>query len=333
MYPDRGDKLIGSFFEEWKKHSFFLSLLSPPPLLIAEFGEDWLEDIKKIISDSPLTYFILLNIAEGLSDIKGKIGYNNIISRLKKLNDIHSIIPEIMFISLVCQKIDKSNIFLEHSFKTNDNKNPELKILNKDREFFFEVTSINDFKEMKIIINYFNMFVGVIYSLNLFYNKRHKMVINFREYPDVNTFKHIYNVLNHKFMEIIKYEKIDLIGDDKIKFDIYISKGFDVIFNFPDKIIEEKIKDKIDSKISQLTDDGINSIIVDTSLLPIETEKINSYVKNYFTYMETPKINSVILMNRKWLLESGYPEYKYTLQEVNNPQIKSPVLVLEEIFT
>ncbi len=38
-------------------------------------------------------------------------------------------------------------------------------------------------------------------------------------------------------------------------------------------------------------------------------------------------------MNRKWIFEENFPEYQYALEEIINPQIKSPAKVLEDIFS
>jgi len=324
MLPDRTDKFSRiPFFEAWEKNSLFMSVLAPPPFLVKEFGNEWIEKVRAKLGETIMSLFYLYNLSEWIETIHNLKGFDRIKTKLEKADDsFFPTVSEVIFLDMIADKIEETNIYLEKSFSTKRFTYPEVKIvLERGLDIYFEVTQISNFKEMEEIIYYYSTFYFFILSLKILDNIERKLVFNFKEYPDTNILTRIYKGFNSpKIFDAIRGKDNFTISDGvKNEFEIIVTDGFDVIFNVPDKYIEDKIKDKIESKTRQFDPEGNNFLVLDATILACNPQRIAGYISDYFQWSGNTVIKGVIILRNLWVFDIPFPRYGTVLHYRTNP--------------
>jgi len=235
MFPALEKELSKNpLFRAWKEKSIFADLMGPPPILQKEFGDEWIEKLKKIIGEGPLTSYFLTNIGYYIENIKNLKGYKKIKNRLKKLDDrLYPTLSEIEFLNLLMCNVPEDKIHLEYTFKTLSGKHPEFKVDYNKTHIFFEVTNIRDYREMSTILNYYNLFTGFQLALKILFKTDAGIIIKFFEYPNEMVFNTMLQKINNNFSKGEIYFE-EWINDNLIK----IYRGNEIEIIMPTVIIE-----------------------------------------------------------------------------------------------
>lgn len=320
MFPALEPELNNnSFFKAWQEKSLFARLLGAPPILVQEFSTDWINEVRNIMGNGPLTGLSLANLASYIESVKDLEGYNRIKERLRKLDDrFFPTISELQFIDFILMKTPKHKVQLEYTFETVSGKHPELKVDYNDESVYFEVTTVRNYKEMSEILTYYNVFTAFQLSLKALHKISRGLLINFDKYPDEKILKNIYYDINE---ELNRGNYIFNIKKDN--YDVEMYKGNEVKFNLPLKRFENKIKDKIDEETTQFDEGNINFIVIDVTAMINDLNQLMDFITQYLVDTENKRIWSVLLLSNRWFLGDTGPEFKITIVQQANSMINA----------
>jgi len=313
MFPALEKELSENpFFQAWKKKSIFEQLIGTSPLLLEEFSEGWVRKLKGIVGDGPLTSRFLANLAEYIEYVRQLKGYDNIKNKLGRLDDrLYPTLAEIQFVHFLLQRTPSKNIHLEHTFKTRSGKNPELKVDCNSDVVYFEVTSVQDFKERSLILWFFNILAAFQMSLKTLQSLRREIIIRCLKYPTEKVLWEIYKILNTHMDKRMKNTSYPLLFNEEYNdYRISFSEGDDVVFDMPMDIIEKKIKDKIDEETRQFDEGEHNFIVVDITPIVVNVKHIADMVREYFKYSGNKIVWGVLLFSNKWSFRGFEPIYQ-----------------------
>ena len=307
MFPAMEKELSkNKLFQAWKENSIFEQLVSTPPILEEEFSEKWVQELKKIVGEGPITTFFLTNLADYIEKIRGLDGYSQIKERLLRLDDqLHPTLVEIEFIWCLLLKGPPERIHLEYTFKSPSGKNPELMVDNDSEPVYFEVTSIEDYKQKNLVLWYFNMLTAFQLSLNILYGLHRRIAVTFSEYPTEEMFKRVYQTLNS-----YAAKKTFDFREDNGDYQIEMREGDNVTFDIPTRYIEDKIKDKIEEKTAKFKEGDRNYIVIDVTPIVADIKVQLDKVLEYFRYSGNKTVWGVLLQSRSWSIEGMEPVYK-----------------------
>lgn len=308
MFPGIERELSkNKFFQAWKEASIFEHLLGTPRILMEEFSEQWIERFKKIMGEGPMTSRFLANLADYIEKIRGLDGYSHIKERLLRLDDqLHPTLVEIEFIWFLLLKVSPEKIHLEYTFKSPSGKNPELMVDCDSEPVYFEVTSVEDYKQMNLVLQYFNILTAFQLSLNILYGIHRKIAVTFLEYPTESMFRNIYQTLNkHATMKSFIFKETN--SHYKIRMTVGNSVGFDI----PTKYLESKIKDKIEEKTAKFKEGDRNYIVIDVTPIVTDIKVQLNKVNEYFHYSGNKTVWGVLLQSKGWTFEGLKPVYKH----------------------
>jgi len=317
-------------FQAWKESSIFESWLLDPPILVEEFSKDWIENYKKINGEGPITYRSLINLADYIEKIRTLNGYSQIKERILRLDEqLYPTIAEVEFLWALLLKTPADKIHLEYTFKSPSGKNLELKIDHQAGPIYFEVTSIQDYKEMNNILSYFNAISAFQLSLKILYGVNRGIIISFLEYPTEEILKRIYNQINefaNKNQWIFKVTEAEYI--------LEMNDQKEVIFNLPVSYLEKKIKDKIEEKEDKFKEGDRNYIVIDVTSLICDIQVQLDKIGQYFQYAENKKIWGVLLQFKRWIFDEMEPVYQLGIIGKANSLIegKEPYNTLRDII-
>ena len=295
------------FFQEWKKASVFEHLLSSPKILVEEFSEKWISDLKKIIGDGPMTSRFLASLAMQIEKIRFLEGYSNIKKRLLRLDEqLHPTFVEIDFIWFLLLNTSPDKIHLEYTFKTPSGKHPELKVDDISGPVYFEVTSVENFRQMNLILRYYNILTAFQLSLSILYGIKRKIKIKFLKYPDEKIFIHMYKTLN-EFAAMKKF----VFTQSNRDYEISMTEGETVKFEMPIKTFENKIKDKIEEKAVKFEDNERNYVVIDITSMVVDMSVLLERIREYFEYSGNKTIWGVLLMSKGWVFKEMNIEWRF----------------------
>lgn len=294
------------FFQAWKESSIFEQLVGTPPILVQEFSEDWVRGLKKIIGEGPLTSRFLGNLADYIGSIRVLDGYARIKERLLRLDDqLHPTFAEIEFIWFLLLRVPSDNIHLEYTFKSSSGKNPELKVDYNSEPVYFEVTSVEDYKQMNLILQYFNILTAFQLSLKILHGISRQIVVTFSKFPTDSMFQGIYRTLNKHAAE-----KRFLFEEANCDYSIAMAEGNNVAFDMPTSFLENKIKDKIEEKTAKFQEGDRNFIVIDVTPMVTDIQLQLDKVREYFLYSGNKTVWGVLLQSKGWTFEELEPVYK-----------------------
>ena len=245
MFPAIEKELAkNNFFKAWKDNSVFEKLLGTPPILIKELSEKWVENFKTLIGDGPMTYRYLVNLADYIEKIQYLEGYSFIRKRLLRLDEqLHPTLVEIEFMWFLLLKTPIEKMHGEFTFEVSTGKNPELMVDTPSGPVYFEVTSVENYKLMNTLLQYFNTFTAFQLSLKVLYGINRRLKVSFMQYPTENILQCVYRDINdYVSKKQFIFKKIESTHE------IEMTEGIEVAFNFPQADIINKIKDKIEEK-------------------------------------------------------------------------------------
>jgi len=308
MFPGIEKELSKNrFFQEWKKASVFEEMLGPPQILVEEFSEEWLQKLKKIIGDGPMTTRFLANLADYIEKIRILNGYEYIKERLLRLDEqLHPTFVEIEFVWFLLLKTPPERVHLEHTFESPSGKNPEIMVDTDSGPVYFEVTSVESYKQMSLILHYFNILTAFQLSLKILYGLQRKIIVTFFKYPDENIFEHLYWTLNK-----LASEGIFHFSQETRDYNISMKEGDAVTFEMPLRTVANKIKDKIEEKTTKFKEGDRNYIVIDVSAIVTDIEAQLKEIREYFQYSENRTIWGVLLQSKWWTFRGTEPEYKF----------------------
>ena len=336
MFPANEKELSqNKFFQSWKENSIFESLLGNPPLLIEEFSEEWTKNLKEILGGGPTTYRYLITLADYIDKIRNLEGYSKIKERLLKLDEqLLPTLAEIEFLWFLLLKTPAEKIHLEYTFKTKTGKNPDIMVEHDSGPIYFDVTSVQDYKDKNLILKYFNIFTAFQLSLKILYKINRKIVISFSEYPTQSTFQKIYKIINKLAKENLANKGNFLFKFKDPLFIIMMEKGVEVSFELPLKYVENKIKDKIDEKTAQFEKGTRNYISIDVTAIVTDIDTLLKKILEYFDYTGNRKVWGVLLQSKRWTLEGMEPVFKYGVICQANSFIKSkePFKIISDLM-
>jgi hypothetical protein len=317
-------------FQAWKDNSIFEALLASPPILVQEFSEEWIEAFKKLVGDGPMTYRSLINLADYIEKVRALDGYSHIKERMLRLDDqLYPTIAEVEFIWSLLLKTPPDKIHLEYTFPSPSGKNLELMVDHPSGPIYFEVTSIQEYREMTNILNYFNAFAAFQTSLKVLYGLNCGMVISFSEYPTQEMFKHIYTKINEY---AVKGQYVFSVKE--AEYTLEMVEGDNVVFNLPVSYLEKKIKDKIEEKEPKFREGDRNFIVIDVTPMVDDINVQLEKIGQYFQYTEDKKIWGVLLQFKRWTFEELEPVYKFGLIGRGNSKIygKEPYNLMHDFI-
>jgi hypothetical protein len=285
---------------------------------VKEFSQEWIEAFKKIVGDGPMTSLSLANLAEYVEKIRSLNGYSKIKERLLRLDDqLHPTIAEMELIWFLLLRTQPEKMHLEYTFESTTGKNPELMVEYGDIPVYFEVTSVEDYKQMACILQYYNILTAFQLSLKVLYGINRKIVISFRKYPTEDLFQNIYKTIN-KNVKIPDF----ILKKEEPEFTIEIADGNDVAFNYPIDDIENKIKDKIEEKTPKFEEGKRNYIVIDVTSIVADIGVQLDKIRRYFEYTENKKVWGVLLQSKRWTFEGLSPVYKFQVMCQANSAIE-----------
>lgn len=319
MFPAiEKDLAKNKFFQAWRSNSIFEALLADPPILVKEFSQEWVDNFKKVVGDGPMTSRSLVNLAAYVEKIRTLKGYSKIKERLLRLDDqLHPTIAEIELIWFLSLKTPPEKMHLEYTFESITGKNPELMVEYGSIPVYFEVTSVEDYRQMACILQYYNILTAFQLSLRVLHNINRKIVISFRKYPTEDLFQDIYKTINRD----VKIPEFTLKKEEP-EFAIEITDGNDVAFNYPIDYIENKIKDKIEEKTSKFEEGQRNYIVIDVTSIVADIDVQLEKIRRYFDYTKNKKVWGVLLQSKRWTFEGLEPVYKFQLMCQANSSIE-----------
>jgi len=308
MFPAIEKELSkNKFFKAWKEASIFESLLGNPPTLVREFSEEWVTKLKGILGDGPTTNRYLVEFADYIEKIRSLEGYPTIKERLLPLDEqLLPTLAEIEFLWFLLLKTPPKKIHLEYTFETATGKNPDIMVEHDSGPIYFDVTSVQDYKEKNLILQYFNIFTAFQLSLKSLLNINRKLVVSFSEYPSESTFQSIYRTIN-SYANKRKY----LFRETEPQYTITMEEGTNVAFDLPLRYIEDKIKDKIEEKTAKFKKGDRNYIAIDVTSIVTDVDTQLRKILEYFDYSENRKVWGVLLQSKRWTLEGMNPVYKF----------------------
>jgi hypothetical protein len=305
------------FFQAWKKNSLFEQFLRAPPILIKEFSEEWVQKLKSLTGDGPLTYWFLANLAEYVKNIRGLEGYGRIRERLFRLDEqFFPTFSEIEFIYFILQRVPCTSVHLEYTFQTSSGKNPELKVDHGSDFAYFEVTAVTDYKEMSNILHYFNVFSAFQLSLKTLHKLNREIVVSFSEYPTEEMLHYVYETLNKQAAN-----KCFLFKEENDACSIVVSEGNQVVFEMPSEFLRRKIKDKIEEKTVKFDEGNYNFVVLDVTAMVTKLEKQLDVAREYFGFSNNKLVNGALLLSRWWTFEKLEPLYKTAIICQANPML------------
>lgn len=319
MFPAiEKDLAKNKFFQAWKSNSLFEVLLADPPILVEEFSQEWVNNFKKVVGDGPMTSRSLVNLADYIEKIRNLKGYSKIKERLLRLDDqLHPTIAEIELIWFLLLKTPPEKMHLEYTFESPTGKNPELMVEYGSMPVYFEVTSVEDYRQMACILQYYNILTAFQLSLRVLYNINRRIVVSFRKHPTEDVFQDIYKTINSD----VKIPEFTLKKEEP-EFAIEISEGNEVAFHYPIDYIENKIKDKIEEKTSKFEEGKRNYIVIDVTSIVADIDVQLEKIRRYFDYTKNKKIWGVLLQSKRWTFEGLEPVYKFQLMCQANSSIE-----------
>ena len=319
MFPAiEKDLAKNKLFQAWKSSSIFEALIADPPILVKEFSQEWVDNFKKVVGDGPMTSRSLVNLAEYVEKIRNLKGYSKIKERVLRLDDqLHPTIAEIELIWFLLLKTPPEKMHLEYTFKTTTGKNPELMVECNSTPVYFEVTSVEDYKQMACILHYYNILTAFQLSLKVLHNINRKILISLRKYPTESLFQDIYRTINKE----VKIPEFTLKKEEP-EFAIEMAEGDDVAFNYPIDYIENKIKDKIEEKTPKFEKGKRNYIVIDVTSIVADIGVQLEKIRRYFYSTQNQKIWGVLLQSKRWKFEGLEPVYRFQLMCQANPLIK-----------
>ena len=308
MFPAIEKELSqNKFFKAWKEASVFESLFGNPLTLVREFSDGWVAKLKGILGDGPTTYRYLVEFADYIEKIRNLEGYSVIRERLLPLDErLLPTLAEIEFLWFLLLKTPPKKIHLEHTFQTATGKNPDIMVEHESGPVYFDVTSVQDYKEKNLILRYFNIFTAFQLSLKVLFDINRKIVVFFSEYPTESTFQSIYRTINSCANK--REYLFRAIGSG---YTITVEEGTDVAFELPLRYVENKIKDKIEEKAVQFKEGDRNYITIDVTSIVTDVDTQLKKILEYFDYSENKKVWGVLLQSKRWTLEGVEPVYKF----------------------
>lgn len=331
MFPAIEKELSkNKFFKAWKETSIFESLLGNPPTLVREFSEEWVTKLKGILGDGPTTNRYLVEFADYIEKIRSLEGYSMIKERLLPLDEqLLPTLAEIEFLWFLLLKTPPKKIHLEYTFETATGKNPDIMVEHDSGPVYFDVTSVQEYKEKNLILKYFNIFTAFQLSLKALFNINRKLVVSFSEYPSESTFQSIYRTIN-SYANEGKY----LFRATEPQYAIIMEEGANVAFDLPLRYVEDKIKDKIEEKTAKFKKGDRNYIAIDVTSIVTDVDTQLREVLEYFDYSENKKVWGVLLQSKRWTFEGMEPVYKFGVMCQANPFIegKEPFNVVSSLM-
>lgn len=265
-----------------------------------------------------MTSRFLANLADYIEKIRNLDGYSYIKERLLRLDgQLHPTLVEIEFLWFLLLKTPPEKIHLEYTFKSSSGKNPELMVDGDSGPVYFEVTSIEGYKQMNLVLQYFNILTAFQLSLIVLHNLHRKIIVTFSEYPNESTFQNIYRTLNRYLAE-----KTFLFEEVNANYKIAMAEGDSVAFNIPTKYVEDKIKDKIEEKTVKFESGERNFIVIDVTAIVTDVEAQLSTVKEYFEYSGNKTVWGVLLQSKRWAFEGLEPVYRFQVMCQANSTIE-----------
>jgi hypothetical protein len=205
-------------------------------------------------------------------------------------------------------KTPPEKIHLEYTFEGPSGKNPEVMVDDDSGPVYFEVTSVEDYNQMNMILHYFNILTAFQVSLNVLQKLHRQITITFSKFPTENMFRSIYWALNRSLAAGISL--FDTVYED---YRISMAEGENVTFNIPTKYLEQKIKDKIEEKTGKFKPGERNYIVIDVTAIVTDIEAQLSKVREYFDYSGNKTVWGVLLQSKRWAFEGFEPVYKFQL--------------------
>lgn len=319
MFPDVERELSkNKFFQAWKEASIFEELLGTPQILVEEFSEQWINGFKKIMGEGPMTFRSLVNLADYIEKIRDLDGYSRIKERLLRLDEqLHPTLVEIEFIWFLLLKVPPEKVHLEYTFTSSSGKNPELMVDCDSGPVYFEVTSVEGYEQMNLVLQYFNILTAFQLSLNVLYNIHRNITVTFLEHPTEGMFKNIYQTLNtYASMKSFLFEEKDP------HYKIRMTLGDRVAFDIPTKYLEGKIKDKIEEKTAKFKEGDRNYIVIDVTPMVTDIKVQLEKVNEYFRYSGNKTVWGVLLQSKAWTFEGLTPVYRHEVMCQANSLIK-----------
>jgi hypothetical protein len=331
MFPGIERELSrNKFFQAWRESSIFEQLFGTPRILAEEFPEQWIEGLKKVIGEGPMTSRYLANLADYIEKIRGLDGYSRIKERLLRLDDqLHPTLAEIEFIWFLSLKVPPEKIHLEYTFKSPSGKNPELMVDLDSEPVYFEVTSVEDYKQMNLILRYFNTLTAFQLSLKILHNLHRRIAVTFPEYPTEDVFQDIYQTLNKRAKV-----KSFLFEETNPHYKINVTEGDNVVFDIPAEYLESKIKDKVEEKTAKFKEGERNYIVIDVTPIVTDIKIQLDKVNEYFHYSENKTVWGVLLQSKAWTFEGLEPLYRFQVMCQANSLIedKKPFRTISKLM-
>lgn len=281
MFPAAEKELSqNKFFQAWKEKSIFESLLGNPPTLVKEFSYEWVTKVKGVLGEGPTAYRYLVTLADYVEKIRSLKGYSIIKERLFRLDEqLLPTLAEIEFLWFLLLKTPPEKIHLEYTFETVNGKNPDIMVGDDSAPIYFDVTSVQDYREKNRVLKYFNIFTAFQLSLKILYNINRKIVVSFSIYSSESTFQSIYKIINH-YANKGNY----LFRVIAPLFTITIAEGADAAFDLPLTYVENKIKDKIEEKTAKFKKGNRNYIAIDVTSIVTDIDTQLKKIHEYFGY-------------------------------------------------
>lgn len=302
-------------FQAWKENSVFERFFAIPQILVKEFSEEWVQKVKGLTGDGPLTFRFLANLAKYVERIRGLEGYGRIRERLFRVDEqFFPTFSEIEFIWWILQKVPSTSVHLEYTFQSSSGKNPELKVDHGSDSAYFEVTAVTDYKEMCTILHYFNFFSAFQLSLKALHGLSREIVVSFSEYPTEKMLRYVYKTLNRQAANKCFFFKE---GDTGCS--VALSEGNQVVFEMPMEFLRRKIKDKIEEKTVKFDKGNYNFVVLDVTPIVTKLEKQLDVVREYFNFSNNKLVNGTLLLSRLWTFEKLEPLYKTAIICQANP--------------
>jgi hypothetical protein len=303
-------------FQKIKAQSAFMRFASPPPIVEAEFGSNWIREVESRIDGVIARWYFFPDIAPSLTVLRNVEGYDRLKRKLNPRNDdFFTLTSQLEISAWLCMHLPRENASLEDCFETSRGKHPDLRLQVNAEPYFVDTTKVMEYNGQLAMWNLqFGFSMLVDYMMKITGNPL-SISLQFHRPPDEIEINEILQIAD----ELAKGGMLD---------QEFMTKNFTITFNtFGDGVTVsdlprswlDKLKDRFVDKCAQFDPGQKNVVVIDvTSMLGTFKTYCEAMTK-VFNTVSTDLVSGVILFEKKFLVESGEIRSRTGFMIVPNP--------------
>jgi hypothetical protein len=303
-------------FQKIKARSTFMRFASPPPIVEAEFGSDWIQEVETRIDGVIARWYFFPDIAPSLTVLRNVEGYDRLKRKLKpRDDDFFTLASQLEISAWLCRCLPRGSAALEDCFETSRGKHPDLRLQVNAEPYFVDTTKVVEYNGQLAVWNLqfgFSMLADYMMKTT---GTPLSISLQFHRSPDEIEINEILQIAN----ELVKRGMLDQeFGTENFTITLNTFGNGVTVSELPRPWVD-KLKDRFLDKCAQFDPGQKNVVVIDvTSMLGTFKTYCEAMTKVYNT-VSTDLISCVILFEKTYVLEADEIRSRTGFMMVPNP--------------